>query len=149
MTPTRKEYVKTLCKTIATRLENQKSIAFPPRLRSIIFEEVYQLVGPYIMTDEDIREKALAKMGAKAELINESQLTESDAYKAARAIVRASFGDDELNGFYFIKPLKQVAGMIVSYLMRSPSIDEVYETDEDLEKMIVEWVKTFNPQNIT
>jgi hypothetical protein len=31
--------------------------------------------------------------------------------------------------------------------MRSASIDEVYETDEDLVKMIVEIVKGFNPAN--
>jgi hypothetical protein len=62
-------------------------------------------------------------------------------------MIREGFGDDELNGFYFLKPLKFVAGSIVSYLMRSSSIDEVYETDEDLEKMIVEIVKTFNPAN--
>ena len=148
MTPTKKEYVKLLCKTIVTKLENQKSISFPPRLRHIVFDEVHQLVGPYIMTEEDLRERALVKVGAKADALEEGAHTESDAYKAAKAIVKNSFGDDVLNGFYFLKPLKQVAVMIVSYLMRSPSIDEVYETDEDLEKMIVEWTKSFNPQNI-
>ena len=147
MTPTKKENVKVLCKTIVTKLENQKSISFPPRLRSIVFDEVHQLVGPYIMSEEDLRERALAKVGAKAEQLEEAAFAESDSYKAARAIVKNSFGDDVLNGFYFLKPLKQVAGMIVSYLMRSPSIDEVYETDEDLEKMIVEWTKSFNHEN--
>lgn len=148
MIPTKKEHVKILCKTIVTKLENQKSISFPPRLRHIVFEEVHQLIGPYIMSEEDLRERSLQKVGAKVEAIEDAQFSESDAYKAAKAIVKNSFGDDVLNGFYFLKPLKQVSLMIVGYLMRSPSIDEVYETDEDLEKMIVEWTKGFNPQNL-
>jgi hypothetical protein len=144
---TRKENVLVLCKSIVTRLENSKSIAFPPRLRNVVAEEVHGLISPYIMTDEDIREKAIAKLGANADKVAEANFTESEGFKAARKMVREGLGDDELNGFYFLKPLKTVSGMIVSYLMRSASIDEVYETDEDLVKMIVEIVKGFNPAN--
>jgi len=144
---TRKENVLVLCKSIVTKLENSKSIAFPPRLRNVVAEEVFGLVSPYIMTDEDMKEKAIAKLGANADKVAEANFTESEGFKAAKKMVRESFGDDELNGFYFIKPLKTVSGMIVSYLMRSASIDEVYETDEDLVKMIVDIVKSFNPAN--
>ncbi|MBC7387240.1 MAG: DUF507 family protein [Cryobacterium sp.] len=144
---TRKENVKVLCKSIVTRLENNKSIAFPPRLRSVVGDEVYGLISPYIMTDEDLREKALVKMGQSMEKLAETNFTESEAFKTVKKMIREGFGDDELNGFYFLKPLKSISGMIVSYLMRSHSIDEVYETDEDLEKMIVEIVKTFNPEH--
>lgn len=144
---TRKENVLVLCKSIVTKLENSKSIAFPPRLRNVVAEEVFGLVSPYIMTDEDMKEKAIVKLGANAEKVAEANFTESEAFKAAKKMVRESFGDDELNGFYFLKPLKSVSGMIVSYLMRSASIDEVYETDEDLSKMIVDIVKNFSPTN--
>lgn len=147
MTATRKDNVKVLCKSIVTRLENNKSIAFPPRLRQVVADEVHALVAPYIMTDEDLREKALAKMGASSEKLAETTFTESEAFKTVKKMIREGFGDDELNGFYFLKPLKTVSGMVVSYLMRSASIDEVYETDEDLEKMIVAYVKDFNPAN--
>ncbi len=142
---TEKETVRTLCKSIITRLENQKSIAFPPRLRQIIQDELFGLVGPYIFTEEDVREKTLAKIGAKAEALQSTGLAESDQYRAAKAIVKASFGDDELNGFYFQKPLIHVAQTISSYFMRSSHIDEVYETDEDMEQKIVEIVKRFDP----
>lgn len=145
--PSNKEQVRTLCKSIITRLENQGAIAFPPRLRQIVAEEVYGLVGPYIMTDEDIREKALAKVGARRELLEDSQFTEGDSFKTAKALVKSSLGDDVLNGFYFQKPIKHVATSIVQYLMRSSNIDEVYEQDEVLEKQIVETVQKFNPVN--
>src|ERR1700748_1287836 len=134
---TKRETVRSLCKSIVTRLENRKSISFPPRLRQIVSDELFSLVGPYILTDEDLRERTLAKIGARAEMLQDSTFTDSDQYRAAKAVVRNSFGTDELNGFYFQKPPKIIAGTIVQYLMRSSHIDDVYETDEDLEHKIV------------
>ena len=145
---TQKDTVRLLCKSIITRLENQKAITFPARLRQIVQDEVFSLVGPYILTDEDLRERTLAKMGAKAEALQGNQFAETDQYRAAKAVVRGTFGDDELNGFYFQKPLKTVANTIAQYLMRSSHIDDVYETDEDLEKQIVEVVQKFNPAEL-
>src|SRR5688572_21753314 len=130
---TQRETLRLLCKSIITRLENHKSISFPSRLRQIVQDEVYGLIGPFVLTDEDLREKTLAKMGAKADMLQDTQFTESDQYRSAKAVIRNSFGTEELNGFYFQKPPKFVANSIVQYLMRSSHIDDVYETDEDLE----------------
>jgi hypothetical protein len=145
---TQKETLRLLCKSIINRLENNKCISFPPRLRQIVQDEIFGLVGPFVMTDEDLRERTLAKMGAKAELLQDSEFTESDQYRAARAVVRNSFGMDELNGFYFQKPPKVIANTIVQYLMRSSHIDDVYESDEELEHKIVEVVQKFNPAEL-
>lgn len=145
---TGRDTVALLCKSIVNRLENRKSIAFPPRLRQIIQDELFGLVGPYILTDQDLREKALAKIGAQKDSLQDSASTESEQYKAAKAVVRSSFGDDELNGFFFQKPLKTVATTIAEYMMRSSHIDDVYESDEDLEKQIVEVVRKFNPEEL-
>lgn len=145
---TGRDTVKLLCKSIITRLENDKSISFSPRLRQIVQDEVFGLVGPYILTDQDLREKALAKVGAKAEMLESSAFTDSDQYRAAKAVVRQSFGDDELNGFYFQKSVKHVATVISEYLMRSSHIDDVYETDEDLERHIVDVIKRFDAANL-
>lgn len=142
---TQKESLRLLCKSIITRLENHKSITFPPRLRQVVQDEVFGLIGPFVLTDEDLRERTLAKVGAKAEMLQDSAFTESDQYRAAKAVVRNSFGNDELNGFYFQKSPKIVAQTIVQYLMRSSHIDDVFESDEDLEHQIVEVVKKFNP----
>ncbi|MDR3606869.1 MAG: hypothetical protein P4M08_05745 [Oligoflexia bacterium] len=146
--PTKRETVHSLCKSIVTRLENHKSISFPVRLRQIVADEVFHLVGPFILTDEDLRDRTLAKIGAKASVLEDSQFTDSAQYKTAKSMVRQSFGDDELNGFYFQKPLKAVAETIVQYFMRSSHIDDVYETDEDLEHQIVEVVQKFNPSEL-
>ncbi len=142
---TQRETLRILCKSIVTRLENQKAISFPSRLRQIVQDEVYGLIVPFVLTDEDLRERTLAKVGAKADMLQDSAFTESEQYRAAKAVVRNTFGSDELNGFYFQKSPKFVAGTIVQYLMRSSHIDDVYETDEDLEVQIVEVVQSFNP----
>jgi hypothetical protein len=145
---THKETVRLLCKSIVTRLENNKSISFPPRLRQIVQDEVHALVGPYILTDEDIKDRAHAKMGLKAEAVQDSGSTESDAFKAAKSVVKGQIGEHELNGFYFQKPLKEIATTIAKYFMRSSHIDDVYETDEDLEKFIIDVVKKFDESNL-
>jgi hypothetical protein len=145
---TERETVRLLCKSLITRLENRKAISFPPRLRQIVQDEILGMIGPFILTDQDLRERALAKVGAKAEALQDTTFSESDQYRTAKALVRSTFGDDELNGFYFQRPLKTIAQTVVEYLMRSSHIDDVYETDEDLEQQIVDVVKKFNPAEL-
>ena len=147
MAQTTRETVKLLCKSVVNRLENQKAIQFPPRLRQVITDEIYNLIGPVILTEEDLRVRTLAMIGAKADALEGSEITESAQYKTAKSIVRKNFGDDELNGFYFQRTLKAVAHSIAEYMMRSSHIDDVFETDEDLERMVVEVVKHFKPEN--
>ena len=145
---TNRETVRLLCKSIVNRLENRKAITFPPRLRQIVQDELFDLVGPYIVSEQDIRERALARMGAKSEALQDSGFTETEQFKAAKALVKSGLGDDVLNGFYFQKPLKTIAQSVVAYLMRSSHIDDVFETDEDLEKQLVEIVQKFNPADL-
>lgn len=145
---TRTETVRLLCKSIITRLENLKAISFPVRLRQVIQEEVFGLVSPFIFTEEDLRQKALAKIGAQAEALEGAKFTETDQYLAAKAVVRRSFGDDELNGLFFQKPIKVIASSIVEYLMRSSHIEDVFESDEDLERQIIDVIKKFNEADL-
>jgi hypothetical protein len=144
---TTKETLRVLCKSIVTRLENRKAIQFAPRLRQIVQDEVFNLVSPVVLTEEDLRDRALAKIGARAEMLQDSTFTESEQFKTAKSVIRKSFGDDVLHGLYFQKPLKYVANSIAQYFMRSSHIDDVYETDEEIEQSIVEMARKFNPQD--
>ncbi len=148
MATTKRETVRILIKTILNKLEHGKVLMIQQKFRKIMEDEVYSLVGNWIMTEEDLREKALQKIGAAAAEVEEAQLNESPQYRSARAVVRKSFGDDELNGFYFQKSLKFIAEEMRKYFMRSSHVDDVFETDEDLEKEIVEIVRKFNPDNL-
>ena len=142
---TQRETLRLLCKSMITRLENRKSITLPARLRHIVQDEVFNLITPFVLTDEDLKDRTLAKLGAKADMLKDSVFTESEQYRSAKSVIKNSLGSDELNGFYFQKPPKTIANTIVQYLMRSSHIDDVYETDEDLEQQIVEIVQKFNP----
>lgn len=148
MIPSNRETLKALCKSVVTKLENHKAITFPPRLRQIVADEVYALIGPYVWTDQDVRDKALQKIGTSRESLDENELNENTAFVTAKKLILEQFGQSALASFYFQKPVREVVLMIVGYLMRSASIDEVYETDEDLEKMILEWIRSFNPKNV-
>lgn len=145
---TKRETVRLLCKSIINRLENRKSIEFAPRLRELLLDDYLKIVSPHIMTDQDVHEKALAKMGAKSEALQETQFAESDQYRTAQKMVKESFGDDVLNGFYFIKPVRHVATVTREFLLRSSHIDDVFETDEDLEKAVIEIIQKFNPAEL-
>jgi len=145
---TEKETVRLLCKSMITRLENRKTVSFPARLRQIVQDEIYGLISPFILTDEDLRERTLAKVGARAEFLQDTSFTESEQYKTAKSIVRASFGDDVLNGFYYQKTPREIAKIVREYLMRSSHIDDVYELDEELDRQIVEIMQKFNPNEL-
>ncbi len=106
---------------------------------------MHGLIGPYILTDEDLRERAIQKIGGNIEQLQESGATESASFKTAQSMIREQLAQDPLNGFYLQKPLRQIAQLLAGYFMRSASIDEVYETDEDLEKMIIEYIRGFHP----
>jgi predicted Zn-dependent peptidase len=138
---TQRETLRQLCKSIITKLENHKAITLPARLRQVVQDEVFGLIGPFVLTDEDLRDKTLAKIGAKADLLEDSKFTDSEQFRAAKAVVRKLLG-------HFQKSPKYVANSIVQYLMRSSHIDDVYETDEDLEHQIVELVQKFNPNDL-
>ncbi len=145
---TNRETIRILCQSIVTRLENRKSISLSPRLRGIVADEIASLIGPAILTEQDLRDKVLAKLGANAEVLEDPQFADSDKYRTAKAVVKSTFGDDELHGFYFQKPLKVIADLIAQYLMRSSNIDDVYEMDEDLVKQIVEIAQKFDPAQL-
>lgn len=144
-TPTTQTTIQNLCKSIVTRLENSKAIVFPPRLRQVVAEDVFRLISPGVKTEQDLHESTISSMGARSEQLADTTFTESAQYKAARAVIRKSYGDDELNGLYFQKSLKWMAQTISQYLMRSSYIEDVFETDEQLEQMIVDIVRRFNP----
>ena len=147
MVSTKRETVKNLFKSIVTRLSKDGAIEFPARLRQVVQDELYDLLGNHILTDQDLHERTLTKIGSSAEALLDAQLAESPQYRTARSIVRKGFGDDELNGFYFQKSLKVLAEQMSGYFMRSSHIDDVFETDEELGRQIVEEIKRFNPDH--
>lgn len=144
MKPTNRESVRSLARLILSRLENLKAIAYAPQARESLRDKLLAIMGQSILTEQDLHEKTLETIGAKADDLNESQHTESAQYRTAKSIVRKSFGDDQLNGFYFQKPMRNIAKDICRFLMETSEIEDVFETDDQLEQLIVGVIKQFD-----
>ncbi len=145
---TRRETVKQLCRSVLTRLENQSAIQFAPRLRQVIGEELEGLVGPWILTDEDIKDKVVRQMGARAEALSETEFTETEQFRSAKSVIRNQVGENEVHGLYYQRPIKTVAEEMTRYWMRSSHIDDVFWSDDELEKEIVHILRGFDPKQM-
>jgi len=148
MNKTDHETLKALCKSIITRLENQKMIEFSPQKRLEIAELVFNSIKKEVYTDEDFHRMTLEMIGDKSDNLNDAHFTETEQYKTARSMVKKKHGEHELNGFYYQNSIKSVAENIRTFLMEDSSIDDVFESDEELEKNIVTIIKKFNPRNL-
>jgi len=145
---TNEDTVRALCKNILSRLENSQAICFVKEGWKVAPGEVFNLVGPKVLTEEDLKNKTLEQLGFAKEQIEEVSVTEGEQFKAAKRMVRRSFGEDELNGLYYQMPMKTIADQICQYLMSSQQIDDVFESDDTLSKMIVDVMRKFNPRNL-
>jgi hypothetical protein len=142
---TKKDHLKALAKNTVSRLEQDQAIALNPRTRQMVYQDLFLKLEALVLTDEDIREKILSELGQKAEQLGEAGQTESDHYKAAKAVLMAKFGENAVAGLYYQRPVKVVAQEIARFLMTHTQVEEVFPSDEELEKSIVDFLKRFNP----
>jgi hypothetical protein len=142
---TKKDHLKALAKNAVSRLEQDQAIALNPRTRQMVYQDLFLKLEALVLTDEDIREKVLAEIGLKSEQLGETGQTENDQYKAAKAVFMAKFGENAVAGLYYQRPVKTVAQEIARFLMTHTQVEEVFPSDEELEKTIVEFLKRFNP----
>ena len=147
-TYTTQETVKLLCKSIITRLENLKIIEFDAGQRQVVLDELFSMIGPHVVSEEDLRIRTIEKMGGKAEELQYAGVTESSQFRTARGMLRKEIGENELNGLYFQQTLKELATQVARHLMASKQIDEVYESDQEIERRVVDIIHKFNPANL-
>ena len=145
---TKKDTVKALCKIMISRLESEKMILFTPKIRQEVWEDLYTKIGGKVLSDEDLRDKALAKLHGNTDALNESEIAESDQFRSALRIVKSQLGENELNGLYYQRPVRDVAKDVTEFLMSSEKIEDVFETDDVLMQKIVEIVQRFNPKDL-
>ncbi len=145
---TRKDTVKALCKIMITRLENEKQILFAAKDRQDVWEELYGSIGKVVLSDEDLRDLAIQKVHGSVEALTESDISESDQFRSALKIVKSQLGENELNGLYYQRPIRDVSKVVVEFLMSCEKIEDVFESDDVLMKRIVELIQRFNPKEL-
>jgi len=139
--------VRNLCKSVLNRLENHKMIEMIPQRRSEVVDDLFISVQPMVFTDQDIHEKTVEMVG-DAHPEDGGDISETEQYRIARSIVKKKFGNEELHGLYYQTTIKEIAESVTKFLMDSEKIDDVFDTDENIEREVVKIVKDFNPKNL-
>ena len=145
---TKKEHVKVLAKSVVTRLEQDEAIVLNPRTRQMVYQDLGHKLSAMILTDEEIREKVITQLGLKAEELGDSGYTENDQYRAAKNVIMGKLGENAVMGLYYQRPVKSVAQEITHFLMGHGQVEDVFPSDDELEKSIVDFLKRFNPENL-
>ena len=148
MPDTTRDTVRILLQTVMTRLENQKAISVETQKRQDLVREAVESLGRGILTEEDIRNKTLVELGAKGDELVDIDFTQSQQYRTARSLIRKQFGENELKGMYYQKTLRELAKELSGFLMTSPNVEEVFESDDALEKAIIQVIHRFNPEEL-
>ena len=142
---TTRETVHNLCQSIMTRLENKGAIEFDVSRRKEVYDAVNALLSPYIVSDQDIRERALETLGEHRDALSDFEFVESERFRTAKRLVRKQLGDDELHGLFFQETVKNIAARLREFLLSDALIDEVFEDDQVLDQLIVDAIKEFRP----
>ena len=145
---TKKEHIRVLAENVVSRLEQDESIALNPRTRQMVYQDLFSKISPYILSDEEVREKILSQLGQKADELSDSGSAESDQFKAAKAVLMNKVGENAVHGLYYQIPVKNVAVLVVQFLMSHNQVEEVYLSDDELEKSIVDFFKKFDPSQL-
>ncbi len=145
---TKKEHIKVLAKNVVLRLEQDEAVVLNPRTRQIVYQDLFLKLESMILTDDDIREKVIAMLGLKSEELGETGYTENDQYKAAKSSIMNKLGENAVMGLYYQRPIKMVAQEIGQFLMNHAQVEDVFSTDEELEKAVVDFLKKFNPEQL-
>jgi hypothetical protein len=145
---TKREHVKILAKNVVSRLEQDETIALNPRMRQNVYQDLFSKIESYILTDEDVRKRVLEKLGQNAEELKESDQAESDQYKAAKSVVMNQVADNAVAGLYYQIPLKTLAQMIGQFVMAHSYVEDVFLSDEEMEKSVVDFLKRFQPDQL-
>jgi len=145
---TKKDHIKVLAKNVVSRLEQDEAIALNPRTRQMVYQDLFTKISPYILSDEEVREKIINQLGQKADELSDTGVTESDQFKAAKTVLMNKIGDNAVHGLYYQIPVKNVAVLVVQFLMSHNQVEEVYLSDDELEKTIVDFFKKFDSSQL-
>lgn len=150
MTPnTTQNSLKTLSKSILNRLENNKFIVFNPKERGELQDDLYRRLTKAILTEEDITNQVRTQVAGASEAISEQNITETDAFQSQKRAIKARMGDNQLHGFYFQDSLRGVCVSVRKFLFESPFVEDVFESDDAIQKLVMETIQAFDESKMS
>lgn len=145
---TKKEHIRALAKNLLLRLEQDEALVMVPQEKLECFSALYEVMIKSILTDEDLREKTIQKLGLTADALSEVEASESDQFRTAKSTLMNQYAENAVRGLYYQITIKALSEEIKKFLMRRPEIDEVFWDDSQLEKRIVDFIKQFDPAQL-
>lgn len=149
MSYTNEQSLRTLCNVLLTRLEKGNYIVFNPKDRALVREELYQVMKGVMLTEEDVIEMARDAVSGRAQDIADKNITETDAFKMKKRDIKADFSYNEVAGFYLTSSLREVSGKVSPFLLDCKAIEDVFETDEAIQRMVQESILNFDESKIS
>ena len=146
---TNEHSLRTLCNVLLTRLEKGNYILFNPRDRNQVREELYETMKGVMLTEDDLIEIARDAISGKAQDIADQNITETDAFKMKKKDIKADFSDNQVAGFYLTGSLREVAGKVGPFLFSCKYIEDVFESDEAIQRMVQESILNFDESKIS
>lgn len=137
------ESIKLLCQSVVRRLESQKMIAVDRIKRNELVDDMSAKMSAHILTQEDMEKSVLDSIGEKNEKLDELRLSGGEAYRTLRQSWLSRYGENEVDGLYFQQPIKYIADHMIAYLMKTDFVEEVFEEDAVLERVIVSTIGSF------
>jgi hypothetical protein len=140
--------LKLLAKSILNRLENRKFIVFNPKDRGALQEELVSRLSRYVLTEEDITNQVRGDVHKASEAIADSNIAEQEAFQSQKRALRARYEDNAIHGFYLKDTLRNVCVAVGQFLFDSSHVEDVFESDEAIHRLVMETIQQFDETKI-
>lgn len=145
---TNHQSLKLLSKSILNKLDNRKFIAFNPRTRGDLQDQLYRRLSGQVLTEEDITNQVRAQVAVASEALSEQSITESDAFQSQKRAIKSRLSDNELHGFYFQGSLRTVCSDVCKFLFDSSLVEDVFESDDEIQRLVLDTIQSFDESKI-
>ncbi|MGE4233693.1 MAG: DUF507 family protein [Bacteriovoracia bacterium] len=149
MQTTNNHSLKTLAKSILTKLENQQIITNDPKKRTELYDEFQKELSRWMLTDEDLTQMVRSQVTENSDKLSEQNLSETEAFQSQKRALRQKFEENAVQGFYLKTSLRDVCKGINKFLLSNPLIEDVFETDEVIERFLLETIQKFDESKMS
>lgn len=147
-TATSHNSLKTMSKTLISKMENKKFIVFNPSHRNKVQDQLYSILTKHIWTEEDVNNQVREQVASHSEAIGEQNLTESAAFQSQKKALKSRIGENELRGFYYKSTVRATVIAVRKFLFDCGQIEDVFESDENIDKLVMDTFQTFDETKI-
>lgn len=148
MNTTTSHSLKLLSKSILNRLENQKFIEFAPANRSKIQDALVHRLSPLVLSDEAISQQVRTQIQDRVGSLEDQNISETSAFQSQRKTLVQQYSDNKCAGFYLMKPLRDICSNVREFLFDNSLIEDVFESDEIIQKAVLDVFQNFDESKI-